>query len=114
MARIAVMKYTLRKSKETDFEFVFQLNKADMRRSVELLRGWNEDAERDDMRRHFVTGKDQIIVVDGRDVGRLAVDRYPASWTCDILRFFRNIRGAASGLKSPRLFSMRHNGWKFP
>jgi GNAT superfamily N-acetyltransferase len=71
------MKYALRKSEETDFEFVFQLNKANMRRYVELLRGWNDDAERDDMRRHFLLGKEQIIVVDGKDVGRLAVDRYP-------------------------------------
>jgi hypothetical protein len=38
---------------------------------------WNDDAERDDMRRHFLLGKEQIIVVDGKDVGRLAVDRYP-------------------------------------
>jgi ribosomal protein S18 acetylase RimI-like enzyme len=69
--------YTLRESNEDDFEFVFQLNKTNMQKYVQMLRGWDDEAEREDMRRHFRSGSDQIIIVDGRGVGRLAVDRYP-------------------------------------
>jgi ribosomal protein S18 acetylase RimI-like enzyme len=69
--------YTLRESKEDDFEFAFQLNKANMQKYVQMLRGWDDEAEREDMRRHFRSGSDQIIIVDGKDVGRLAVGRYP-------------------------------------
>lgn len=69
--------YTLRESKEDDFEFVFRLNKANMQKYVQMLRGWDDEAEREDMRRHFQPGSDQIIILDGKDVGRLAVDYYP-------------------------------------
>ena len=47
------MQYTLRPSEQDDFEFVFQLNKTNMRRYVELLRGWDDDAERAAMRHQF-------------------------------------------------------------
>jgi ribosomal protein S18 acetylase RimI-like enzyme len=70
------IKYTLRKSNEDDFEFVFDLNKANMRKYVEALRGWDDEAEREDMRRHFRPGSDRIIALDGKDIGRLAVDCY--------------------------------------
>ncbi len=55
---------TLRESNEDDFEFVFQLNKANMQKYVQMLRGWDDEAEREDMRRHFRSGTDQIIIVD--------------------------------------------------
>jgi ribosomal protein S18 acetylase RimI-like enzyme len=71
------MQYTLRAAKADDFEFVFQLNKANMRGYVEQLRGWDDEAERADMRRHFQPGAEQIIVFDGQDIGRLAVTRHP-------------------------------------
>lgn len=38
--------YGLRPATAEDFEFIFQLNKANMRRYVELLRGWDDAAER--------------------------------------------------------------------
>lgn len=68
--------YGLRPASAEDFEFVFQLNKANMRRYVELLRGWDDDAEREDIRAGFQPGVDQIITVSGEDVGRLRVERY--------------------------------------
>jgi len=71
------MTYGLRPAVAEDFEFVFQLNKANMYRYVELLRGWNDDAEREDMRHSFRPGAEQIITFAGRDIGRLAVERHP-------------------------------------
>jgi ribosomal protein S18 acetylase RimI-like enzyme len=48
-----------------------------MQKYVQMLRGWDGETEREDMGRHFRPGSDQIIIVDGKDVGRLAVDHYP-------------------------------------
>lgn len=69
--------YELRPATDNDFEFVFQLNKANMRHYVELLRGWNDEAEREDMRAGFQAGVDQIITLAGEDIGRLRVERHP-------------------------------------
>lgn len=72
------MDYTLRPSEPGDFEFVFQLNKTNMRKYVEQLRGWDDEAERADMRRQFQPGTDSIILIQGQRVGILAVDHYPS------------------------------------
>ncbi len=68
------MQYRLRPSTVDDFEFVFQLNKINMRHYVEQLRGWDDVAERNDMQRKFYPGCDQIIVIDGNDAGIFGVD----------------------------------------
>jgi len=44
-----------------------------MRKYVDVLRGWQDDVEREDMRKHFQPGVDKIIVANGRDIGRLSV-----------------------------------------
>ena len=44
-----------------------------MRKYVDKLRGWQDELEREDMRKHFQPGVDQIIVANGRDIGRLSV-----------------------------------------
>ena len=77
MVCVVVPEYKLRPAFEKDFEFVFQLNKTNMRRYVELLRGWDDAAEREDMRCGFRPGVDHIIMCGGEDIGRLSVDRYP-------------------------------------
>lgn len=74
------MKVRLRPSAEADFAFVFALNKTNMRRYVERLRGWDDAAEREDMKRKFRPGLDQIIEVDGQPAGIFAVDRRADEW----------------------------------
>ena len=91
------MKYALRKSGESDFEFTFELNKTNMRRYVETLRGWDDDAERDDMRRHFQPGEDRIIVVDGRDAGRLVVERFPDRINLKVIGILPRYQGRGIG-----------------
>jgi hypothetical protein len=61
--------YSLRRATWDDFEFVFQLNKANMRKYVELVRVWDDEAERADMYQKFMPGRDQIVQIDGQDVG---------------------------------------------
>ena len=70
-----MLKYHLRHSTPEDFEFVFQLNKINMRHFVEQIRGWDEEAERKDMRRKFLPFVDQIIQVNGIDVGIFSVEQ---------------------------------------
>lgn len=72
-----VAAYELRPASEADFGFVFRLNKTNMRRYVEILRGWDDDAEREDLRSGFRPGVDQIITLAGEDIGRLVVERFP-------------------------------------
>ncbi len=63
----------LRKSTDEDFDFVFELNKTNMRKYVDDIRGWNDKDEREDMKKKFTAGLDQIIQVDGQDIGVLRV-----------------------------------------
>ncbi|BCU82708.1 hypothetical protein JIR001_24910 [Polycladomyces abyssicola] len=94
------MKVRLRPSTDADFEFVFALNKTNMRRYVERLRGWDDAAERADMKRKFQPGVDQIIEVDGHPAGVFAVDRREDEWDLrhiELLPIFQN-RGIGTTL----------------
>jgi len=66
----------LQLSTADDFEFVFQLNKTNMRPYVEQMRGWNDQAERLAMQQQFHPGCDQIIMIDGKEAGIFGVDRH--------------------------------------
>ncbi len=73
------MQYTLRSATADAFEFVFQLNKTNMKKYVDVLRGWEDGAERADKHRYFRPGRDQIISLAGRNAGILVVDRSPVN-----------------------------------
>jgi len=64
---------SFRQSTEKDFNFVFELNKINMKKYVETIRGWDENNERGDMKKKFTPGIDQIIQVGGKDAGVLRV-----------------------------------------
>ena len=44
---------SFRQSTEKDFNFVFELNKINMKKYVETIRGWDENNERGDMKKKF-------------------------------------------------------------
>lgn len=73
------MQYFLRPSTPEDFEFVYQLNEQAMRPYIEPLRGWDAAAERQDVQQWFHPGQDQIIVIQGKDAGILAIEQRPAA-----------------------------------
>ncbi|ESA31970.1 acetyltransferase [Leptolyngbya sp. Heron Island J] len=73
--------YSLRPATWDDFEFVFQLNKINMWKYVELVRVWSDEVERADMHRKFAPGRDQIVQIDGKAVGVFKVD-YQESEIC--------------------------------
>ncbi|QKG84886.1 GNAT family N-acetyltransferase [Kroppenstedtia pulmonis] len=69
-----IVQWSLRPSVPDDLHFVFQLNKQNMRHYVEKIRGWDDEAEWQDMKSKFQPGHDRIIVVGKEDSGVLAVD----------------------------------------
>jgi len=91
------MKYSLRPATAEDFEFIFQLNKTNMRKYVEVLRGWNDEAERAEKHRYFRPGHDQIIVIDGKDAGILVVDRSPTNLHLTHIELLPDYQGHGTG-----------------
>ncbi|TYP46572.1 GNAT family N-acetyltransferase [Thermosediminibacter litoriperuensis] len=65
---------SLRIAKEDDFDFVFQLNKANFKDFVDEIRGWNDEIEREDLKQSFRPEKDYIITDNGKSIGYLSVD----------------------------------------
>lgn len=67
--------YILRPVTQADYEFLYDLNRRTMRVYVEPLWGWDEAVQRENFHQRFKLDGHFIIVVDGTDAGRLAVDR---------------------------------------
>ena len=66
----------LRPATEADSEFCYQLHKAAMGDYITATWGWDEQVQRDFHARAFNSGRWQIIIVGGADVGLLDVE-YP-------------------------------------
>lgn len=90
---------SLRMSTEADFDFVFNLNKINMRKYVEKIRGWNEEYERTDMKTKFTQGIDQIIQVDGQDAGVLRVIETDTEIKLDHIELLPEFQGKGIGRK---------------
>lgn len=73
MSLLLIMEINLRPSTEEDFEFIFSLNKINMKKYVDIIRGWNEEYERADMKNKFMPGTHKIIQVDEQDVGTILI-----------------------------------------
>ena len=69
--------YTLRQATEADYAFLFHLHQASMKDYVTQTWGWDEVVQQTLFRERFVPAHVQIVVVDGRDVGALAVKQEP-------------------------------------
>lgn len=67
----------LRPATAADSDFCFALHKAAMRPYVEAVWGWDEAVQRAFHERGFDPDHMQVITVDGRDAGVLAVDYRP-------------------------------------
>ncbi len=67
--------YRLRPATADDYDFLRWLHRATMREYVERTWGWDEDVQAAMFRERFDPAREQIVVVDGRDVGVLRVER---------------------------------------
>ncbi len=66
--------YQLRPVTDADYEFLYALNSTTMRPYVEPIWGWDEDLQRTAFDRRWNPDNQQMIVVDGRDVGRITLN----------------------------------------
>jgi ribosomal protein S18 acetylase RimI-like enzyme len=69
--------YTLRQATEADYAFLFHLHQASMKDYVTQTWGWDEVVQQTLFRERFEPAHVQIVVVDGHDVGALAVKQEP-------------------------------------
>jgi len=67
--------YTLRQATEADYTFIYHLHRATMKDYVAQTWGWDEAVQEVMFKERFDPGRSWIIVVDGRDVGRLSIEQ---------------------------------------
>lgn len=71
------IKSTLRYAKQKDFDFVFELNKANFKDFVDEIRGWNDKIEYEDLKHAFHPNEDFIITYEEQDIGFLSLQYNP-------------------------------------
>jgi ribosomal protein S18 acetylase RimI-like enzyme len=69
------MKVKLRPATPGDAEFLYQLLRATMRDYVEQTWSWDEDWQRAYFDMHFDPAQNQVIVLNGRDIGVISAER---------------------------------------
>ena len=69
------MQYQLRAATAGDEAFLWWLHEATMRTVVRQVWGWDEAYQRQRFRDNFAPQRVQIVIVAGRDVGAVAVER---------------------------------------
>lgn len=67
--------YALRQATDADYAFLYDLHRATMKEYVAQTWGWDEASQAAMFKDRFDPTHYQIIVVDGRDVGSLSVER---------------------------------------
>ncbi len=67
--------YTLRQATGADFDFLYHLHRATMKDYVAQTWGWDETVQAAMFKERFDPGRSYIVVVDGRDVGVLSMER---------------------------------------
>ena len=71
------MEVELRDASPADSDFCFALHEAALRPYVEAVWGWDPEVQRGFFERGFQPPKTKIILVNGREAGRLDVERRP-------------------------------------
>lgn len=69
------MKVTLRPAKPEDAEFLYYLLKAAMQQYVAQTYGWDELWQQAHFQKNFDPARQQVIVLEGQDIGVIAVER---------------------------------------
>ena len=90
---------SFRETTDEDFDFVFNLNKANMRKYVEEMRGWDDEFEREDMKKKFTPGVDRVIQIDGKDAGILKVLETDEEIKLDHVELLPEYQGQGLGSK---------------
>lgn len=64
----------LRPASDDDFDFLYRLHRDTLKAYIDATWGWDEAFHRQSFTGKFEPGRWQIVVVDGRDVGGLALE----------------------------------------
>lgn len=89
--------YTLRPATAADFDFLFALHAATIRRAVEATWGWDKAFQANYFREHFVAEENQVIVVDGQDVGVLKLEERDGDLFIGLIEIAPAFQGAGLG-----------------
>lgn len=99
MSLLLIMEINLRQSTEEDFEFIFSLNKINMKKYVDVIRGWNEEYERADMKTKFIPGAHKIIQADRQDIGVILIQEEPDHFKLTHLELLPEFQNKGIGTK---------------
>jgi ribosomal protein S18 acetylase RimI-like enzyme len=91
------MNYSLRPAVDTDYDFLYNLNRTTLREYIEPLWGWHEEWQREYFRAKFDAAARQIIVVDGRDAGVLVIEDRPEEIYLGLIELLPEIQGRGIG-----------------
>jgi ribosomal protein S18 acetylase RimI-like enzyme len=90
--------YQLRPAERADADFLWQLRQAAMRETVEKNWGkWDDTEQRQFFDRGFVPRQTAVILVDGRPVGRLDVNRSRMEFFLGIIELLPEVQGRGLG-----------------
>ncbi|MDQ2745250.1 MAG: GNAT family N-acetyltransferase [Chloroflexota bacterium] len=91
------MKYRLRAANESDREWLRWLHHATMRDAVDSMWGWDEKHQDTLFDSGFSPPNQQIIQVEARDVGVIAVTRRPSELFLDNIQIVPDCQGQGLG-----------------
>ncbi len=91
------MNFTLRPVDSRDFTFLYMLHRDSLGPYVERIWGWDEDWQRQHYEENYQPKYMQIIQVEGRDVGMIAVAEYENSFTLRQIEILPEYQGQGLG-----------------
>ena len=89
--------YTLRQATEADCEFLYQLHKAAMQEYVAATWGWQEEWQREYFDKKWDPRQRQVIQVNGRDAGVLAVEKRQGEYYLGLIELLPEFQGKGVG-----------------
>jgi ribosomal protein S18 acetylase RimI-like enzyme len=89
----------LRPATPADSEFCYALRQVALRPYIEATWGWDDAVQRGFHERGFDPAATQIIMADGRDVGRFVVDRGPDETFLGLIELLPAYQGQGIGAR---------------
>lgn len=93
------MEYRFRPATAADYDFLYWLHAATIREAVAATWGWDEIFQRQRFRQHFDPDVQQIIVVDGKDVGVLKLEERPGEPFLSLIEIAPAYQGQGLGTR---------------
>lgn len=89
--------YTLRPATAADYDFLYALHVATIRPAVEATWGWDEAFQASYFHEHFIPEENQVVVVDGQDVGVLKLEERDGDLFISLLEIAPAFQSAGLG-----------------